>query len=693
MKKLLQWFSILAILVLLGQNFTTVTAQPKPVYLSSDRIDSSHSQPDFMPPYPGLSEKIAKGEVKLPRSMRDPAYADSIGLDAAGLPQPGLSLAPISGTIRVLAVAVDFSDKVHTVTTSAFDSLLFSAPVSGTGSVRDYYDEISYAQVDIVTVNLPSSLGWQRAPQPYSSYTYGSYCESAYPHNCQKLAEDIVDAINSTVDFSLYDNNGDGYTEPIVIIHSGTGAEFSGSLNDIWSHSWSLYSTRTYDGVKISRYTIQPEYWQSVSAAATDMTIGVIAHEMGHGFWNLPDLYDRENTSEGIGSFDLMASGSWNGYLGSTPAWPSAWTRVQMGFANPTTISDSVTGRSIPQPYDSSAQSILKISASSLGSQEYYLIENRERVFGHYDYSLPAQGLFIWHIDEAMASNQNDYPCSTNPQSSCSDTNHFLVALMQADGMHQLELHTNRGDSGDAYPGSSGNRSFTNTTNPDSGSYYIGGDSGLRVTNISNAAATMTADITLPTANTAPIAEDDQVSIDEDGVLTVNAPGVLANDTDAQGNSLTAIRLTNPTHGILAFNANGAYTYTPVSNWNGIDSFTYKTNDGKLDSNTATVSITVNPINDAPTAMNDTYSFNEDAVLTISSPGVLANDTDIDSSGLTVTLVENTSNGTIHLNTNGSFTYMPNNNYYGPDIFRYKVNDGFLELEHRFRGYYRCSGK
>ena len=102
-------------------------------------------------------------------------------------------------------------------------------------------------------------------------------------------------------------------------------------------------------------------------------------------------------------------------------------------------------------------------------------------------------------------------------------------------------------------------------------------------------------------AQTAPVAVGDSYQVDEDTLLTRSAPGVLANDTDVNGDLLSAILVTGPNHGSLTLNANGSFTYQPAANYHGPDSFTYKVNDGHVDSSVATVSITVNPINDPPT--------------------------------------------------------------------------------------------
>src|SRR4029079_12473014 len=125
-------------------------------------------------------------------------------------------------------------------------------------------------------------------------------------------------------------------------------------------------------------------------------------------------------------------------------------------------------------------------------------------------------------------------------------------------------------------------------------------------------------------------------------------------------------------HGTLTLNANGSFTYTPATNYNGPDSFTYKAKDpSNALSNTATVSLTVAAVNDAPVAVNDSYSTNEDTALTVAASGVLANDTDVDANPLTAAVVTGPSHGTLTLNANGSFTYTPAANYNGADSFTY----------------------
>src|SRR5207244_354542 len=114
----------------------------------------------------------------------------------------------------------------------------------------------------------------------------------------------------------------------------------------------------------------------------------------------------------------------------------------------------------------------------------------------------------------------------------------------------------------------------------------------------------------------------------------------------------------------------------PAANYNGSDSFTYKANDGQADSGIATVSITITGVNDAPVAVNDSYTTAEDTTLNVGAPGVLINDSDVDGDTLNAVLVSQPTHGNLTLNSNGSFSYVPAANYNGSDSFTYKSNEG-----------------
>jgi len=197
------------------------------------------------------------------------------------------------------------------------------------------------------------------------------------------------------------------------------------------------------------------------------------------------------------------------------------------------------------------------------------------------------------------------------------------------------------------------------------------------------ATVTITVDEADDGGNDAPVAVDDAYSVDADSELTVEAAtGLLANDTDADGDSLAAQLEDLPDNGTVDLSADGSFTYTPDSGFSGTDSFTYVANDGSLQSNEGTVTITVDPVNHAPEAAGDSYSVEQDGTLSIdAAEGVLANDTDQDGDALTASLVDSPNHGTLTLNDDGSFIYTPDAGYDGADSFTYRAHDGELDSD------------
>ena len=177
--------------------------------------------------------------------------------------------------------------------------------------------------------------------------------------------------------------------------------------------------------------------------------------------------------------------------------------------------------------------------------------------------------------------------------------------------------------------------------------------------------------------NVPPVAITDSYAANEDQTLNVNAMnGVLANDTDANGNPLTAVLVGGVASGTLTLHPNGSFDYTPAAEFSGAVTFTYQADDGTVRSNTAAVTITVNAVNDAPVTQPDSYTIAEDSPLSVAAPGVLGNDSDPEGTALTAALVRNVPNGVLHLDGNGSFTYTPVPNFAGNTTFTYHASDG-----------------
>jgi hypothetical protein len=212
--------------------------------------------------------------------------------------------------------------------------------------------------------------------------------------------------------------------------------------------------------------------------------------------------------------------------------------------------------------------------------------------------------------------------------------------------------------------------SYTPTLN------YYGTDSFAVQVSDGSSAKTITVNVNIRHQNHAPVAVTDGIyNTNEDTALTFTG-SVLSNDGDADSlDTLTAVKSGDPAHGTVKLNADGSFMYTPAPNYYGADSFTYKAFDKLAYSNSATVNINVISVNDAPTANNDAYNADQNTTLSVPAPGLLANDKDVEGNGLTAIKIANPAHGTLTLNADGSFTYIPATGYVGPDSFTYQVSD------------------
>ena len=404
-----------------------------------------------------------EGAERLERLRAGVRAASGRGPRSGQLPRRGLGPReePVEGTFHFPLVLGLFSgsEDPPLFSRSEIQTEFFDGPNSLGQTIPQFYDEISGGRVDMAG----RTFEWEQTGLTREEVTLGDAALVARrTGGIGAFIEAILEAVDTTgVDWSRFDQSGDGYVDVLTVIHPGRGAECDGATNRIWSHRWSLSrvtagrladgfrtSTPRPDGegfIHVDDYTVQP-------LLACDgeriSEIGTFAHELGHGF-GLPDLYrtGRGRFIPGAGNWDLMGTGGW-GCGGTTPERPcnmGAWTKSVMGWVTVEEVAAGADETVVLEPVQRSPRRVLKLPARD-GANEYLLLENRQRIGS--DRTLPEPGLLVWQVDGDIVDafwRRNDINNDPERQG---------VWLRQADGRNELAMTAaGRGDSGDPFPG------------------------------------------------------------------------------------------------------------------------------------------------------------------------------------------------------------------------------------------------
>ncbi|MDR1783608.1 MAG: M6 family metalloprotease domain-containing protein [Dysgonamonadaceae bacterium] len=377
------------------------------------------------------------------------------------------------GSKKALCILIDFPDNQFTFAKSDFDAMMNEEGYSlngSKGSVKDFFKENSYGKLDLNVV----VVGPFRMAKNYEEYMSGS----APGHRYMKrdLVVELLNAAdNSGIDFREFaDNNR---LETFHIIFAGQGDETVGDGKRIWSHKSSI-STYTIDGVSISTYSCSPELYRSNQIT----NIGVICHELTHVF-GAPDYYDTDAETggdfDGTGKWDLMAQGNWNSN-GTSPAHINMFQKIIFGWVNPVVLTEEtlVTGM-----LNSAENPVAYTISANDTDQEKYVLENRQLV--KFDSALPGHGLLIWHVHNSAAGgrgNNKAHPQQLYPVSASS-----TIAVPTQDPSSYGVIDSG----GTPFPGTSGNRNFTDNTTPQAFSWLNMQGIGKPITNITETNSTI----------------------------------------------------------------------------------------------------------------------------------------------------------------------------------------------------------
>ncbi|MDH5184271.1 MAG: M6 family metalloprotease domain-containing protein [Gammaproteobacteria bacterium] len=382
---------------------------------------------------------------------------------------------PSPQTVKAIVIRVEFQPDSLATTTG--DGSWHDTTYADTGADGNYWVDKNivelanyYAEVSYGLLTLEISL----APTIYTLANNMSHYGQETQASIESLIYDSVLDASGDLDFSLYD--------AVFIIHAGSGQE-TDVAGDTPSDIWSLYYADTQisdqndvnnpalditlrNGLAIERAVIMPQTG-SQDGLSVD-SLGLFAHEFGH-WLGWPDLYATPllfvPTWDGIGSWGLMGHGIYHrsnidAPLGSSPAHPSAWSKIHLGWVVPTLMDANTDPGGFILPPVEANPTIVKVPNSPDG-RSYLLLENRQKT--GFDAGLAGSGLLVWQVNEEVVSNGMDNN-SVNSWNSNPG-----VRLVEADGDDALlEYGDDSGSSGDTFPGSTGNQRLTPITVPNS---------------------------------------------------------------------------------------------------------------------------------------------------------------------------------------------------------------------------------
>lgn len=368
----------------------------------------------------------------------------------------------LKGIWNALVLLVDFPDKKNITSVKHYDDLLFGEGMVETGSMRDYYREVSGNHLDL----QGDVGGWYQTTKNYSDYVdLGQVNKDTLKWKMPRAKALVKETLqqakgDNSLNFSKYDNDGNGKIDILIVVYAGEGAERTSNFSQIYPHRGTFSQPVVLkDGIVADNYILMHEL--------PSHDLGGYCHEVAHSL-GVPDLYLPDFSSTMVGRWCLMGVGCYNND-GKTPGHLSAWCKSHVGWTKPEIIKGPPQTYHIPGGTDTGKR-IFKLEIKGSHGKEYFLVENRQKK--GFDEYLPSHGLLIWHVDENKLGNY--FPNT--------DYKHPFLSLEQADGKNELgerviefsSLGPNltkkdlTGDEGDVYPGDTNNRSFNAQSKPNS---------------------------------------------------------------------------------------------------------------------------------------------------------------------------------------------------------------------------------
>lgn len=363
---------------------------------------------------------------------------------------------PIIGERRALVVLMEFKDHVFSKTREDFSALFNGVNYhenDAIGSVRDYYRFASQGQLDYIS----DIYGPYTSIYPMSYYGSNSTIGGSDAHAVD-LCIEAMRNLPDSIDFSIYDNDGDGLIDNVHIIYAGFGEEAGGSSEAIWAHEYPhRIALKNEIGYSLAGYSCSPELRGYKGDKISH--IGVVCHELGHslGAMDYYDTnYDTGGKFDGTGQWDIMAQGSWNDD-GRTPPNFNPYVRSSVfGWNTQTLLTPDLQIVMPKMEEDNAEQSVVyRIETNSEG--DYFLLENRQK--DGFDAALPGAGLMIYHVHPYI-----DIYSTTNTINATHPQGLYPVCASFSEPGKKQYGNINSAEC--PFPGIKNSRSFTPTSSP-----------------------------------------------------------------------------------------------------------------------------------------------------------------------------------------------------------------------------------
>ncbi|QMV40329.1 carbohydrate binding domain-containing protein [Cohnella cholangitidis] len=353
---------------------------------------------------PKLHEQARKsGDANFQSSPNGNGIID-YGQLIAESPQLGGAAAPMTGTHKILVLLVQFNNINIQYSDAEWNNTFFNT----TGkTVRNYYREVSNNRLDLVPAAETSGT-------PNDGIIKVSL---NIPHTAgSQTVKDALTAADPYINYAAFDTDGNGAISNdelhVVTILAGYENSYTSTQPGVWGHKNNLIGSDVpiLDGKRLCDYYNGGGYTQQGEKHDQHRaTIGILAHELGH-MLGLPDLYDTDYSTSGVGIHSLMGLGSWgslaNEFLGATPVHLDAWSKATLGFVDPIIANSSTAAAYSLKSHSTGAYNVVKLPTSD--PNQYFLLENRQ--LEGYDASLnvASGGIAIWHIDESIGTNSDE---------------------------------------------------------------------------------------------------------------------------------------------------------------------------------------------------------------------------------------------------------------------------------------------